>query len=1703
LEFNDNGQITGTPTVSGLFSIPVVVNYNNDDGATTDTDSINDKLGTSDPTSTDAILLSLDIATLAPSITTLAATSTGATSANFEGNVTSTGGTNPEVKIFYGTTDGADNAGSWDNDKNIGIQPLGVFSILIGDLQPSTTYYYRVRALNEASPNGVWASSSQSFSTSSSNLAIAANGALTNATGSTVTLSAKIANFGTGTVNLAPYSLNNASDAASEFPGITLWLDAADSATIVTGSGNEVTTWANKIDTTVKMHSATYKPDTGASINGLNAITYDKRADNQMEYMDAKKNGSTNWTPATSNGAISGKVQNLVLIMAARMDVRRRSAFPFGFGWNDHFPWSNGVVFWKHESARPTFSIGGNGTTFVVTLVHSKSLGKQLAYMNGAKVYDGPRTNDNQLSNMGVFRWPSSAAQRNYGIDWTTGEIMVVSGTMTDTARERAEGYLSHKWGIPLTGSHTWAAASPYSDIKSGADLSLHWGASDGGTTPGSWDNTVPIGKKSAKLAIWLDANDASSFSLSGNTITSWNNKVGTTHNFNQKSGDPSRLASGNGMSVVNFDGNDQLWTNDSFAPQNYTMLSIARYTGGQNGRVIGSKDINYLFGFWNNETDVFHFNSWLHNGTKTYDTRWHLHAATQTGLDKGNTWTDFQQGANEGTGSHDSTWWPGKISLGAWQNLSETSKGEVAELVVFNEVLSTTDRQKIESYLAHKWGLSSNIPSSHPFKSTSPIMDPRDLESYTTDLTNLVAGNSYFYRVAATNSQGTDWADQTASFVSKSKVDLSTGSLIFNTSGPTPSWMASDGTGGNGVLQTLSWTDAASNTVQYKVAKFTFDSVSIGDGVTVSLAGDNPIHLDIAGDATISAILDANGSWGNDGQFLTQTVQGNLGGGNGGLSWSGTGRLDISPEHGTGPTHLVGASPYNSGGSRYKRGTTSGLIAGDAPGAGSYGGSGGRAEPAGGSDDFGNHPISGGTYGDINLNALLAGSGGGAGISAKGGTGGGAIKITAGGTLTIGADISTDGGQGGNSNNPTDGFSGSVQFWFDASDESSIIKDANGKVSYWNDKISNKHLEQATAANQPTHGLRTYNGLPVIDFDGTDATGTTDYMQSINTVTEPRGSHSSFWIVAYVDAVSNEYDSIFSLALSNNTMQFSAGNAANFYAYINCDTTYGTSTYFSNNANLEAKPMVIGLLGTTNMNVRINGKNKGNLSSYGSHANSKLVVGSNRGKNQGLDGWVGEIIASSHYPYDYYANKIERSLMGKWGIDPYLDATTDSHGEGPQQNTAIQLGGAGSGGGVYLKAANLVINAGVKISANGGRAAPFIERGGNTGATDGGGEGPAAGGGGRVFLEGTTSFVNHASTTNDNITANGGQSQVHSTGGTPRHGGDGTVRVVRPQVSSLEFTSGTLSIDTDSGEIAHSDGSFLLGEFASKTYTAEDGTAYPYQLVTFTADKISLGSGVVINLTGDKPVSLRTRNHGDITLATTINVNGGNDPSNIGGTGKAGGFNGGAKDVDGNGPGKGATKSVASQGGGAAFGGQGKDWYAAYSQTYSSPELSNHLIGGSGGGGGDTYGGGAGGGAVELFAHGDGVLTITSGGKILANGGDTSTEHSQSGGGGSGGAIRLEAGSISIAGTLEAKGGNGLTATPGGGGRIAIKTNGNLTLGTTKVDGHRPGTLHISGSTPTAALSHSSGTLTIDTTYGYWTHSRWHPWCGRNRGQG
>ena len=46
---------------------------------------------------------------------------------------------------------------------------------------------------------------------------------------------------------------------------------------------------------------------------------------------------------------------------------------------------------------------------------------------------------------------------------------------------------------------------------------------------------------------------------------------------------------------------------------------------------------------------------------------------------------------------------------------------GHIAEIVVGKNALPTDDRQKLEGYLAHKWGLAANLPSDHPYKTFAP----------------------------------------------------------------------------------------------------------------------------------------------------------------------------------------------------------------------------------------------------------------------------------------------------------------------------------------------------------------------------------------------------------------------------------------------------------------------------------------------------------------------------------------------------------------------------------------------------------------------------------------------------------------------------------------------------------------------------------------------------------------------------------------------------------------------------------------------------------------------------------------------------------------------------------------------------------------------------------------------------------------------
>lgn len=67
-----------------------------------------------------------------------------------------------------------------------------------------------------------------------------------------------------------------------------------------------------------------------------------------------------------------------------------------------------------------------------------------------------------------------------------------------------------------------------------------------------------------------------------------------------------------------------------------------------------------------------------------------------------------------------------------------------------------------------------------------------------------------------------------------------------------------------------------------------------------------------------------------------------------------------------------------------------------------------------------------------------------------------------------------------------------SLALWLDASDTSTITE-SGGAVSQWDDKSGNGNdVSEGIAANQPTTGANTQNGLNVIDFVGSAATAET-----------------------------------------------------------------------------------------------------------------------------------------------------------------------------------------------------------------------------------------------------------------------------------------------------------------------------------------------------------------------------------------------------------------------------------------------------------------------------------------------------------------------------------------------------------------------------------------------------------------------------------
>ena len=215
---------------------------------------------------------------------------------------------------------------------------------------------------------------------------------------------------------------------------------------------------------------------------------------------------------------------------------------------------------------------------------------------------------------------------------------------------------------------------------------------------------------------IWNDA--ATLSGANGSTVGTWSNSVSSVTITAGGTVSNSVL---NNRTVVNFT-TAQTWeTSPTINLSAYSMFAVSRQTGGTNGRVLQSVTNNQLFGYWNGYKRSF----WIDGNpnqltTAVSDTNWDLMGHTRVAGGayvfnwNGSTlFSGASSGGNNLTGL--------AINTGGFP--TEDSTCQIAEIIVYSNVLTTSQVGQVEGYLAWKWGLSANLPVGHPYKRNPPAM--------------------------------------------------------------------------------------------------------------------------------------------------------------------------------------------------------------------------------------------------------------------------------------------------------------------------------------------------------------------------------------------------------------------------------------------------------------------------------------------------------------------------------------------------------------------------------------------------------------------------------------------------------------------------------------------------------------------------------------------------------------------------------------------------------------------------------------------------------------------------------------------------------------------------------------------------------------------------------------------------------------------
>lgn len=237
--------------------------------------------------------------------------------------------------------------------------------------------------------------------------------------------------------------------------------------------------------------------------------------------------------------------------------------------------------------------------------------------------------------------------------------------------------------------------------------------------------------------AAWYDAADATTITLDSGA-SELRDKSGNTRHLSQStpSMQPTPVAAGqNGLNTMSFDGGDrlqltglenigtgaihifQVWkASTSYPTYLRPPLLLDNGTLGKPLQRASASATNLL-----RLGSTPNINTGVSLRTKTSFCIHLLSAVNNTPRDLEEWFDGTRTYVGTSSNSYDLT--SQKITLGLGDYTSFVFRGEFCEAVVVAGELTSTTREKIEGYLAHKWGLTESLPSAHPYKSTAPTV--------------------------------------------------------------------------------------------------------------------------------------------------------------------------------------------------------------------------------------------------------------------------------------------------------------------------------------------------------------------------------------------------------------------------------------------------------------------------------------------------------------------------------------------------------------------------------------------------------------------------------------------------------------------------------------------------------------------------------------------------------------------------------------------------------------------------------------------------------------------------------------------------------------------------------------------------------------------------------------------------------------------